>query len=349
MDSVQPVLARSCLAFAIASLAVGCSGVGQMPTPAVPGWPLHPQIPKRITLDLYVANQGGSTVTIYHVGTGTPDRTLRNGISGPSWLTFGEGYLYVANYSADTVTAYAAEATTASFTITDKISKPLRVRIAKSGDAYVANASSVTVYKPKGNKLLQTITKGIEGPDALAFDSSGDVYVANAPATGASSVTVYDSTGKLQRTITAFVSQPSALAFDSSGDLYVANKDKNNVTIYAPGSSEPYEQITNKISAPTALAFDSHGHLYVANKASVTVYDSGYLTLTISDGVSSPQGLAFGGFSHSLYVANLNGGSSGKGSVTVYDPGSSTLARTITKGINEPVDIGFGPYILKQR
>jgi methionine-rich copper-binding protein CopC len=126
-----------------------------------------------------VANEGGTTVSIFAAGATTPSTTL-TGLNGPVALAFdSSGNLYVANHGGTTVSEFAPDATTASATLTG-LSGPDALTFDSSGNLYVTNEGGTTVSKfaPGATTASATLT-GLSGPDALAFDSSGNLYVAN--------------------------------------------------------------------------------------------------------------------------------------------------------------------------
>src|SRR5579863_795224 len=136
--------------------------------------------------DLFAANCGFSfcylssgnrgSITEYAYGSGTPLRTLTDGIDSPQAMAIGKnGLLFVANYGS-------------------------------------SGKGSVTVYS-SGMKPVRTITTGIRNPDALAVDPSGQVYVANyAYSKGHDSITVYTPDGsRLVRAIPEQTSGPLSL------------------------------------------------------------------------------------------------------------------------------------------
>jgi sugar lactone lactonase YvrE len=99
---------------------------------------------------LAVANAGNSSVTVYNTTSGNLQRNIKNGISGPTSLSYdGSGNLFVTNASADTVTAYAPETTSVALTIKQDIQDPQSLTFDNTnGFLWVANAGSgaVTSY-----------------------------------------------------------------------------------------------------------------------------------------------------------------------------------------------------------
>jgi YVTN family beta-propeller protein len=130
-----------------------------------------------MNLNLYVANYGNSTVTVYGKSSTKVLRTISKGISSPWRLVVGSaGYLYVANYN-NTVTEYAPGKTSVLRTISQGVNTPLALAFDGSGNLYVANGgnNTVTVYAKGSTKVLRTISQGITNPIALAFDGSGNL------------------------------------------------------------------------------------------------------------------------------------------------------------------------------
>jgi sugar lactone lactonase YvrE len=124
--------------------------------------------------------------------------------------------------------------------------------------------------------------------------------------------------------------------------VYVMDRAKNAVDVYSPTSAAPVRTIATGISLPSAMAFDAKNDLWVANQsaATVTEYAAGTATLAFtvaSPAGSSPLAIAFDK-SGSLYVADT---SPAGGSIEVYQPGSTTPARTITAGIKYPAGLTF--------
>src|ERR1700735_2770498 len=135
-------------------------------------------------LNLYVANYGYGTVTVYAPGGEKPLRTIFHGLQAPYALTFdGSGDLFVGNLGHDpNVQIYARGKKLVLRTIHRGVGDPETLAFDPSGNLYVANfccENRVTVYAPGRGKPLRTITEGVNEPHALAFDGSGNLLVAN--------------------------------------------------------------------------------------------------------------------------------------------------------------------------
>ncbi len=200
-----------------------------------------------------------------------------------------------------------------------------------SGYLYVGkntySRSEILVYAPSSLKKVQTITAGIlggiAGTRALGFDASGNLYLATV---NPNEVVVYQpGRTKPSYTITHGLDDPFALNFDSAGDLFVLNcpncvlpnhrtSQQGSVSVYAPGKMLPSYAITAGIHNPLASAVDSSGNLYVANCPSH----------------AAP---------HTCTANYYN--KPGGGTVTVYRPGKSTPAYTITNGIDAPTAVAI--------
>ena len=135
-------------------------------------------------------------------------------------------------------------------------------------------------------------------------DSASYVYVGECCrfANSGGNVTLYDTglTGVARR-ITKGITDPGLMTVDGSGRFYVIMNQfyKGVVTEYDPGSLSPSRRIENDDA--WALATDSSNNLYVGSCPACHEY--GY----------------------------------GKGSVDVYEAGTTRLLRTITKGADRPL------------
>ena len=281
-------------------------------------WPTKPAAtltgvdnPTSLTIDaenkLYVASQFGTTVSVFHPNTTTPDPALTHvGLNNPAGMLVDSiGYLYVANFDGTTINFFLHDTTT-----------------------------------PDPN----IVYTGLDAPGTLIFDSQENLYAINyglgfdTPNT-VSRFTRGLAVGNPDITLTG-LDGPVALAVDARDYVYVANFSADTVSVFKPGSTTPDFTLTG-LDAPSVLAFDANNNLYVANPhddpfvagttASVfeIAYDaSGNLlpssltparTLT---GLRVPTALAFDAAGN-LYVANLAGGPDTLGSISVIPPGKT--------------------------
>ena len=160
--------------------------------------------------NIYVANTGGASVTIYPAGAdgrATPVGSIhgsRTKLSQPAGLLLdGEGDIYVPNGGNNSIAVYAADSTGNAAPIRfihgalTKLNRPYQVALDSNANIEVANYGSpysVTVYAAgaDGNVApIRTIagraTKEY-GPDGIALDADNDTYVANY---GSNWITVY--------------------------------------------------------------------------------------------------------------------------------------------------------------
>ena len=96
--------------------------------------------------NLYVANAGNNTVSVFSSGATTASATL-TGLSTPDSLAFdASGNLYVANSGGTTVSVFAPGATTATATLTG-LTAPDALALDSNGNLYVADLSAGVVSK----------------------------------------------------------------------------------------------------------------------------------------------------------------------------------------------------------
>jgi hypothetical protein len=253
---------------------------------------------------LFVANEGSSSVTVYSSGGSSPIRTLTNKfMKDPHGEAISPNDdLYVLSRSFINLFAKGRQDRSKQIKFSS-----LGIAIDSSGNAYIPTASGVIdVLAPGATKPTKTIGEGLKGVIRLAIDTAGNLYVGQATSSHCGSIAEYDTaTGQLENTITSGVCDPVGFAFDSRDDLYVSNyangfTHDQSVTMYSLGSNTPTETITDGVSGPVALAIDPSNDLYVAN-----------------------LGLP--------------------GSVTVYPLGATSPSRVLTKGIDAPLDLRWLP------
>lgn len=143
--------------------------------------------------NLYVANSGNNTVTVYAPGQTTPSATYSSGISTPLGVAVGsDGTLYVANETggasyAGSVTEYPSGSTTPSVTIELPGQYAISVALDSSNGLYVswfdASSFDIAIYKypsegsSGGHNLNLDLPTYVFPAYAIAFDRGGNLVV----------------------------------------------------------------------------------------------------------------------------------------------------------------------------
>jgi hypothetical protein len=231
-----------------------------MPSATISGSSTGLNVPDAIALDsignIYVANNGIGTVTVYPPGS--------NGNVVPSSVI--QGY--------DT-----------------GLNAPVGIALDSNRKLYVLNDSngvfSITAY-PAGSDGDVTPTATISGATtelassaAIAVDSTGKIYVTNEQSQlgGLDSITVYASGSNGNVSPIASISgsntglaSPQGVVLDSTGGIYVANRG-NSVAFYPAGSAgnvAPTTTLGSGVSNPAGVATDSGGNIYVSDSSEAT-------------------------------------------------------------------------------
>jgi sugar lactone lactonase YvrE len=223
------------------------------------------------TGNLYVANDGNSTIGKVAPGSSTATPFVTSGLSQPHYLAFdASGNLYVANFGSGTVSKVAAGTSTAT-TFVSGLSLPMGLAFDSTGNLYVANHGNGTVSKVAAGTSTATpfVTSGLSLPVGLAFDASGNLYVGNEGNGTVSKVAAGTSTAI--PFITSGLNVADGLAFDASGNLYVADQNNSTVSKVAVGTSTATPFITSGLNQAWGLAFDAAGNFYAANRGNGTV------------------------------------------------------------------------------
>jgi NHL repeat len=142
--------------------------------------------------NLYVANTGNSTVTVYAPGATTPSTIYTEGISSPSNVAVGkDGTVYVANLgggsSGGSVTEYLAGTTAPSLTVTLANAYAYAVALDASNELYVSwfvlSSYGIAVYKYASEGSGSGVNLNLNLPEyvfpafAIAFDPKGNLLV----------------------------------------------------------------------------------------------------------------------------------------------------------------------------
>ena len=240
-----------------------------------------------------------------------------------------------------------------------------------------SNGASVTIYPLNSNgdvppsSMITGNATGLFGPAGIAVDSGGKIYVANSGGApnNSGSITIFGAgasgneapitviSGAPTGTNNTMLFNPAGITLDSQGNIDVTTDGRSvpptippSVLIFPQGSSGNVAPgiFINSASLldPYGIAVDLSGNIYVANltggassNGSVTIFSPPFssggdimpsATITgPSTGLSFPTGIALGSNNY-VYVANLTGGPSGQGSITVYSASAASAGGNIS-------------------
>lgn len=250
--------------------------------------------PDALTFDseknLYVANLGNGSVTVYAPGQTTPSDTIKTDCPTAIRVPTG-GDLYVANPCDNTVSIFNSTGSEEQVLV-QNICDPQALNFDTNGDLFVANGGTTgakspcnTVAKCTGGpplrqcKTSDLITADINNPDALVVTTDGFLFVANDVAAG--SVTKYKvADGSYVNTWGAGdLDEPNALALDGTNHLCAASWGNDSVYCFSTPTL-PFKVLTaaDGIENPMGLASLPEGDLYIANNFSNMNYPKGNVT-----------------------------------------------------------------------
>lgn len=300
-----------------------------------------------------LAGCGGSQPSVGAPGAVTQRQTPQMMSARNVHLNGAKWFLYVGLQNARSLDVYRLHGKKPIRTFSGTLG-PVTIALDPWSDVYTTDKNfsggAITAYSPGARSQLLQIGP-YDGCRGLAFDAEGQLY-----AGCFASVRVYAARStKLIRLIRQG-GVNEALAFDSKGNLYAAGLESSGpraqVEVFPPGAKKPARTITKGIQYSFAVLVDKSNNLFVANcgficyfssgrRGSISeyAYGSGTPLRTITDGIDSPQAMAFGK-NGLLFVAHY--GYFKKGSVTVYSSGTKPV-RTITAGIRNPDALAIGP------
>lgn len=196
--------------------------------------------------NLYVANLGNSTITVYPAGSTSPSLTISNGVAGPYGIAVdGNNNVFVANLNNNTVTGYQAGATTPFETIGfPSGSQAIGLAVDINNNLYVSSDSSNQVFEvPSGSSTPQDLgLTGLAGPIGIAFRNQGTLYVSNF---AANSVSVFKAGSQSASfTFNTGLNGPTLSGFSRHSVFFQANQNNSTVQGYEKNQSSPFSTIS---------------------------------------------------------------------------------------------------------
>lgn len=255
--------------------------------------------------NLYVANTGSNSITVYAPGAdgdAAPIKTLvgpATGLSNPQGVAIdSDDTLYVANTTSQSVEVFNAGWASGD-TAPDRViagastslAGPAVIAVDSLDRIYVSNgafsgpgAQSVVQFAADadGDAAPQRVLPGLVTPAGIAFDASGNMAVAQ---TNLNSVSLYpadwDQVSTPLKTLSgpdSGLTLPGYITFDADGNLIVAAILTSTVFAYAAdwtdGDNAPIKTLSGpntQLSLPLGLATIGDGGLAVANGGSAAV------------------------------------------------------------------------------
>jgi len=299
----------------------------------------------------YVANNGGTTVSVIDIDTNPPT------VTGTSPVTVGNNpfavavtpngnFVYVTNITDNTVSVFD----TATNTVAPSIGvgrAPIAIAITPNGTkAYVVNSvdETVSVINTSSNLVVATIPVGLD-PLAIAITPDGTrAYVVNSE-TSNNVFVINTATDTVIGPPIPVGHRPEGIAIGITSNgvyAYVTNTDSNTVSVINTANNTVVNTILGFVSqSPVGVAITPNGNnAYVANSGdksvSVIFTATNAVTSLIAVG-TMPEGIAITPDGGHVYVTN-----NVSNSVSVIDTSTNTVTATISAGIGSaPQGIAF--------
>jgi YVTN family beta-propeller protein len=255
---------------------------------------------------VYVANNGGDTVSVIQTSDNTVIDTITVGNSPTGiGITPNGARVYVANAGADTVSVIQ----TSDNTVIDTISLTGVANLAISPDGtrvYVASGDSIAVIATSSNTVIDTISLA-ETPYKIVVSPDGTkVYVSSA---GSSSISVIQTSDDTIANTISLAAGVYGMTISPDGSrIYTANIFDNSVSIIQTSDDTVIDTFSAG-SFPFDLAITPDGaHLYVYNLLdnAFTVYQTSDNALTETVGPISANSIAITPDGASVYVSDGN-------------------------------------------
>ncbi len=300
----------------------------------------------------YVANQGGTTVSVIDTATNAVTATITVGLSPYGVAVSPDGSrVYVANANGGTVSVIDTATSVVTATIPVG-SRPNGVAASPDGSrVYVTNngGNTVTVIDTATNAVTATIPVGNSPYGVAASPDGSRVYVANNCVSSSNctngTVSVIDTATDQVTDTSPVGGQPPGVAVSPDGSqVYVTNETSDTVSVIDTATG----QVTATITVghlPFGVAVSPDGsQVYVTNfcasssncsNGTVSVIDTATnaVTATITVG-SYPLGVAASPDGSRVYVTNAN-----SNTVSVIDTATDSVVTTITVG-SHPYSLG---------
>ncbi|HVN68727.1 MAG TPA: hypothetical protein VMU38_03610 [Candidatus Binatia bacterium] len=203
--------------------------------------------------NVYVANIGNNSVTVYPQGQTSPSLTITSGISSPySVAVDSKGNVFVSNLGSNDITAYAAGQTSAYESINfNAYGQAVGIGVDGKDNLWVACDSTNAVFEIAAGSTTVTNSgiTGLNGPIGVSFGKKDVTYVSSFSG-GNVKVFPYGSTSPSQ-TITTGISGPTQNGVTASG-LFFQSNQADDVVGYKKGGSSPFSTLTATSAAQIA-------------------------------------------------------------------------------------------------
>ncbi|HVI08183.1 MAG TPA: choice-of-anchor D domain-containing protein, partial [Candidatus Binatia bacterium] len=289
------------------------------------------------THKVYVANSGGSTVTVYNGVTGATNSVTVGGSPQGVAVNPMTNRIYVSSSAGVTVIDGSTDSVITTVTAG---SNPAAIAVnAVTNQVYVANSGDATATAINGaNNQPVTIAGVGAGPNAIAINPvTSRVYI-----TTSTGLAVVDGSNTVIA-IPAAGTNPAAVAVNPvTNQVYVANGGSGDVMVF-DGSSNAVTADISVGGNPDAMVVNPvTNKVYAANQAGyVSVIDGATANLMANTSTGSqPAGLGVNVLTNQIYVANNGAGTvtdldGGSGQITSLSVGSSPQAIAVDAATNK--------------
>ncbi|HEY2474934.1 MAG TPA: hypothetical protein VGI19_09040 [Candidatus Cybelea sp.] len=202
--------------------------------------------------NLYVANIGNSTVTVYPKGKNSPSLTISTGISSPySIAVDSKADIFVSNLGDNNITAYKSGSGSPYETISfGAYGQAVGIGLDASDNLWVACDSTNQVFEIKAGSTGVTSAGlvNLGGPIGISFGQKDQFFVSNF---SLSDVDVFDyGTTSAKYTIGNGIEKygPTQNGLDTGDELFQTNQS-DNVVGYKKGADTPFSTLTGATSA----------------------------------------------------------------------------------------------------